>query len=378
MRYPETGLLQCAEYSSIQRLQQLLLYPCSRWLWAMLYHAAMNKLVENPKSNDTSSAVVTAQVQWLDIDSDQAGQRLDNFLMARLKGVPKSKIYNIIRKGEVRVNKGRMKPDYKLVAGDRIRVPPVRVAERSSEPQAGRGLIASLQDAVLFENDGLLVINKPPGLAVHGGSGVSLGLIETLRQMRPDARYLELVHRLDRDTSGCIMVAKKRSYLRHLQAALRDKGQSGVRKVYQALVVGQWSSECRRIDVPLLKSEVGEGERIVKVNAVGKPSLTEFSVLQRFVACTLVEARPITGRTHQIRVHAQYAGHSLVGDEKYGDDEVNKLMRQQGIKRLFLHAAELAFYLPDAKELTWVRAPLAYDLAKSLGKLTLLDAGDKN
>lgn len=344
----------------------------------MLYHAAMSKLVENPKSNSVSANVAAAQVQWLNVDADQSGQRLDNFLMARLKGVPKSKIYNIIRKGEVRVNKGRIKPDYKLAAGDQVRVPPVRVAERSPEPQAGRALLASLQDAVLFENDGLLVINKPPGLAVHGGSGVSLGLIETLRQMRPDARYLELVHRLDRDTSGCIMVAKKRSYLRHLQAALRDKGHSGIRKVYHALVIGQWSSGCCRIDVPLLKSEVGEGERIVKVNAIGKPSLTEFLVLQRYAECSLVEARPITGRTHQIRVHAQYAGHSLVGDEKYGDDDFNKLMRQQGVKRLFLHAAELAFYLPDAKELTWVKAPLAQDLAIPLGKLALLEAGDDN
>lgn len=335
-----------------------------------------------PPMNKSSGLTVThnnevegspsVQVQWLDVDADQAGQRIDNFLMARLKGVPRSKIYNIIRKGEVRVNKGRIKPDYKIVAGDQVRVPPVRTAERSANVQPGKALADRLAQGVLFENDGLLVINKPPGLAVHGGSGVSLGLIEALRQMRPDARYLELVHRLDRDTSGCIMIAKKRSFLRHLQAALRDKGAGGVQKVYQALVNGQWADNCRRIDMPLLKSEVGEGERIVKVNAEGKPSLTEFNVLQRYADFTLIEARPITGRTHQIRVHAQYAGHSLVGDEKYGDDEINKSMRQYGVRRLFLHAAALAFYLPNEKELTRVVAPLAADLAEPLARLNPL------
>jgi len=317
--------------------------------------------------------VIAPAVQRLSVDADQAGQRIDNFLLARLKGVPKSRIYNIIRKGEVRVNKGRIKPDYKLIEGDEVRVPPVRVAERAAEPAPGRTLIATLQDGVLFENDGLLVINKPPGLAVHGGSGVSLGLIEALRQMRPEARYLELVHRLDRDTSGCIMIAKKRSFLRHLQAALRDKGHSGIQKVYQALVIGQWPADCKRIDAALLKSEVGDSERIVKVNPAGKPSLTEFAVLQRYRDCTLIEARPITGRTHQIRVHAQFAGHSLIGDEKYGDDDFNKAMRQRGIKRLFLHAAGLAFYLPGASELTRVKAPLARDLADPLALMQPLE-----
>jgi 23S rRNA pseudouridine955/2504/2580 synthase len=314
-----------------------------------------------------------AEVQFVDIDADVAGQRLDNFLIARLKGVPKSRVYNIIRKGEVRVNKGRAKPDYKLQAGDHVRIPPVKMAEKVATPLPGKVLVATLEKAVLFENEGLLVINKPPGLAVHGGSGVNLGLIEVLRQIRPDARYLELVHRLDRDTSGCIMIAKKRSMLRHLQAALREKHSSGIRKIYQALVIGCWPDHCRRIDAPLLKSEVGDGERIVKVNQQGKPSVTEFAVLQRYQDVTLIEARPITGRTHQIRVHAQFAGHSLVGDEKYGNDEVNGQMRKLGVKRLFLHAAELAFYLPDQKELTIVKAPLSHDLAESLKNLPSLD-----
>ncbi len=317
---------------------------------------------------------LSLKVSFVEIDDDQAGQRLDNFLMARLKGVPKSKIYNVIRKGEVRVNKGRAKPDYKIALGDEIRIPPIRIAEKEPLAKPSNVMTKLLEQSIVYESDGLLVINKPAGLAVHGGSGVSLGLIETLRQMRPDARYLELVHRLDRDTSGCIMVAKKRSMLRHLQAALREKNHSGIRKIYHALVVGRWPQSCRRIDAPLLKTEVANDERIVRVHADGKPSLTEFKVLKNYTNCTLIEARPITGRTHQIRVHAQHAGHSLVGDEKYGDDIFNASMRGLGMKRLFLHAAELGFYLPDAKELTLVQAPLATDLANVLQKLTVADA----
>jgi len=337
---------------------------------ALLYHRAMkNMTASNPPLSDSPSA----QVSFVEIDSDQAGQRLDNFLMARLKGVPKSRIYNIIRKGEVRINKGRTKPDYKLSAGDVVRVPPVRVAPKSAAPKPSNVMVKTLEAAVLFETEGLLVINKPPGLAVHGGSGVSLGLIETLRQMRPDARYLELVHRLDRDTSGCIMIAKKRSMLRHLQAALREKSSSGVRKVYQALVVGSWSKSCHRVDAPLLKKEVGDSEKVVRVHPEGKKSLTEFAVLQRYQDFTLVEARPITGRTHQIRVHAQYVGHCLVGDEKYGNDEINAAMRSKGIRRLFLHAAELGFYLPNSDEMTIVRAPLSPDLAAPLLQFMPLD-----
>lgn len=325
-----------------------------------------------PASESTSSHLPN-KVNFAHIDEDQAGQRLDNFLMTQLKGVPKSKIYNIIRKGEVRVNKGRSKPDYKITAGDEIRIPPVRMAEKEAMAKPSNTMTALLAQSIIFENDGLLVINKPPGLAVHGGSGISLGLIETLRQMRPEARYLELVHRLDRDTSGCIMIAKKRSMLRHLQAALREKNSSGIRKVYQALVVGAWPASVRRVDAPLLKLEVARDERAVKVHVDGKPSLTEFKVLSLFKGYSLVEARPITGRTHQIRVHAQYAGHCLVGDEKYGDDEINKSMRLLGVKRLFLHAVELGFYLPDSKELTVVKAPLANDLAGALIKLTAND-----
>lgn len=312
-----------------------------------------------------------AGVSFIVIDSDQAGQRLDNFLIARLKGVPRSKIYNVIRKGEVRVNKGRIKPEYKLKEGDSLRIPPVRTAEAGTEAKASHQMMSLLAASILYEDDGLLVINKPPGLAVHGGSGVTLGLIETLRQMRPEARHLELVHRLDRDTSGCIMIAKKRSYLRHLQAALREKsaGEGGVKKVYQALVLGAWSKRCHQIDAPLMKFEVAGGERVVKVHPEGKSSLTEFSILKCYEEFTLIEARPITGRTHQIRVHAQYAGHSLAGDEKYGNDIVNESLRSIGVRRLFLHASSLSFYLPDSAVLTRVDAPLPPDLAHPLTKL---------
>lgn len=324
--------------------------------------------------NTSQSADVPsfAQVMILSIDEDQAGQRLDNFLIARLKGVPKSKIYNVIRKGEVRVNKGRIKPEYKLVAGDSVRVPPIRTAETGTEAKASHQIMSLLAKSILYEDDGLLVINKPPGLAVHGGSGITLGLIETLRQMRPEARHLELVHRLDRDTSGCIMVAKKRSYLRHLQAALREKsaGAGGIIKVYQALVVGDWSKRIHQVNAPLLKTEVAGGERVVRVHPEGKSSLTEFKVLQRFDGFSLVEARPITGRTHQIRVHAQYSGYCLVGDEKYGNDEINEVMRAQGVRRLFLHASSLSFYLPESDEFTRVDAPLPPDLAIPLSRLS--------
>jgi 23S rRNA pseudouridine955/2504/2580 synthase len=318
-----------------------------------------------PHTYDGAETCAFAQVTTLLIDADQAGQRLDNFLIARLKGVPRSKIYNVIRKGEVRVNKGRIKPEYKLMAGDSVRVPPIRTAEAGTEAKASHQMMSLLAKSVLFEDDGLLIINKPPGLAVHGGSGITLGLIETLRQMRPEARHLELVHRLDRDTSGCIMVAKKRSYLRHLQAALREKsaGAGGITKVYQALVVGDWPQRVHQVNAPLLKTEVAGGERIVKVHPEGKPSLTEFKVLKRLKGFTLVEARPITGRTHQIRVHAQYTGCCLAGDEKYGSDVVNSALREQGVKRLFLHASALAFYLPESEALTFVEAPLPPDLA---------------
>jgi 23S rRNA pseudouridine955/2504/2580 synthase len=308
-----------------------------------------------------------SKVQFIEIDEDRAGQRIDNFLLSLLKGVPKSRIYRIVRKGEVRVNKGRIKPEYKLKAGDVVRVPPVRLGDAKVIPKPSNQLAEHLNNAVLFENDSLLVINKPSGLAVHGGSGVSLGLIESLRQLRPDCRYLELVHRLDRDTSGCIMIAKKRSMLRYLHEQLRE---GRIQKYYHALVVGRWPNRRKEVKAPLRKNDLQSGERVVRVDPEGKDSLTKFRILQHYQGCSLVEAKPITGRTHQIRVHAQYVGHPLIGDPKYGEQQANKEMKALGFNRLFLHAAALEIYMPDSKARLKVEAPLDERLAGPLARLS--------
>jgi len=298
-------------------------------------------------------------VQVLVVGEEAAGQRIDNYLLKLLKGVPKSRIYRLLRKGEVRVNKGRIKPEYKLMDGDSVRVPPIRVAERTAPEDVfvSDGLSRQLQGAILFEDERLLIINKPSGLAVHGGSGVSVGLIEALRRIRPDERFLELVHRLDRDTSGCVMLAKKRSTLKTLHGLLRG---NGVDKRYLALVEGRWSSRKVQVKLPLEKNVLQSGERMVRVNPDGKYALTRFEVVQRFPGATLVEARPVTGRTHQIRVHCQAAGHPIIGDEKYGRDEVNEQFRKEGVQRLFLHAHSLGFEL-DGERIS-VAAELSDDL----------------
>lgn len=305
-------------------------------------------------------------VRLVEVPDDFAGQRLDNFLLRELKGVPKSHIYRVLRKGEVRVNKGRAKPEYRLQAGDVVRIPPIVVAEASAPAFIGDELKQRLEASILFEDGDLLVLNKPSGVAVHGGSGVSFGLIEALRQMRPECTGLELVHRLDRDTSGCIVLAKRRPVLRHLHEQLRE---GGMDKRYLALVVGQWPAHRKEVDAPLKKNELRSGERVVRVDAEGKPSLTEFRVVQRFQGATLVEASPITGRTHQIRVHAQLAGHPLIGDEKYGDEAVNAQMKGLGFKRLFLHACRLSFKLPGSKTERVFEAPLPDDLVQAMKRL---------
>ncbi|QIB52427.1 23S rRNA pseudouridine(955/2504/2580) synthase RluC [Pseudomonas sp. OIL-1] len=289
-------------------------------------------------------------VQTVLVPEDLAGQRIDNFLLTRLKGAPRTLIYRILRKGEVRVNKGRIKPDYRLKAGDSVRIPPVRLPEPNEPALVGRGILQALEASILYEDKALIVVNKPAGLAVHGGSGLNFGVIEAIRQLRPEASgQLELVHRLDRDTSGCLMIAKRRSMLRHLHAALRgDNGSDSVTKRYIALVRGRWPATTKRVHAPLQKNNLRSGERMVEVDADGKESLTEFRVLQRFGDfATLVEAQPITGRTHQIRVHARHAGHPIAGDPKYGDDDFSQKIKELGGKRLFLHAASLRTELPD-------------------------------
>lgn len=325
----------------------------------------MTKPEETGQQSATTPAVI--KVQMLEVTEDSAGQRIDNFLCARLKGVPRTRIYRIIRKGEVRVNKGRIKADYKLQPGDVVRIPPVRVAEVNELPQAGKGLRQAIEEAVLYEDDSLLIINKPSGLAVHGGSGIKLGLIETLRQLRPDARFLELVHRLDRDTSGCVMIAKKRSMLRYLHDLLRT---NKVTKHYQALVIGDWPNRKTKVDAPLQKNTLQSGERMVVADAAGKASLTRFEVRQRFNGYTLVQAYPVSGRTHQIRVHCQFAGHSIAGDEKYTSEADNKRTKTMGLKRLFLHAESLEFVLPDSDKTLKILAPLDNQLASFLTRLS--------
>jgi 23S rRNA pseudouridine955/2504/2580 synthase len=310
--------------------------------------------------------MTTASVQQITIDEGHDGQRIDNFLLSQLKGVPKSRIYRILRKGEVRVNKKRIKPEYRLQQGDCVRIPPIRVSGVTEVPKVSQGAINSLEEAVLYEDKQLLIINKPSGMAVHGGSGVSLGVIEMLRQMRPEARFLELVHRLDRDTSGCLMIAKKRSMLRSLHTLLRE---GGIDKSYYALLKGRWQGGSKRVDVPLKKNQLKSGERVVRVDSEGKEALTTFYPEQIFDRATLVRVDLGTGRTHQIRVHAQYLKKPIAGDDKYGDEAFNQEMKTLGLKRLFLHAEELRFLHPVTESTLAVRAPLGDDLTKILEKL---------
>ncbi|AWB52201.1 23S rRNA pseudouridine(955/2504/2580) synthase RluC [Pasteurella multocida] len=311
--------------------------------------------------------VINQAVKMLTISEDEAGQRIDNYLLAKLKGVPKSLIYRILRKGEVRVNKGRIKPEYKLQANDIVRVPPVRISEKEQAPISTKlNKVSQLEKQILFEDECLLVLNKPSGIAVHGGSGLSFGVIEALRTLRPDARFLELVHRLDRDTSGILLVAKKRSALRSLHEQLREKT---VQKDYLALVRGQWQSHCKVVKAPLLKNELSSGERIVRVSEQGKPSETRFSIEERYEYATLVKASPVTGRTHQIRVHTQYAGHPIALDDKYGDKHFDEQMTQLGLTRLFLHAFSIRFEHPKTGETLRINAPLDPEMKKILGAL---------
>lgn len=311
------------------------------------------------------------QVRLVEVSREDAGQRIDNFLSRHLKGVPRSKIYRILRRGEVRVNSGRIQPRYKVKAGDRVRIPPVRIAAGPPAALPGHRL-ADIESCIVFENARLLVIDKPSGLAVHGGSGIRYGVIETLRARRPDAPYLELVHRLDRDTSGCLIIAKRRSALRALHEQLRA-GQ--ITKRYLALVRGRWTDGRRRVTAALAKNRLQGGERVVKVDADGKSATTVFRPVSVHAAASLVEVDLHTGRTHQIRVHAAHIGYPLAGDTRYGDSEFNRAMKTLGLRRLFLHAQLLEFTEPASDEVLTVSTPLGAELKQVLDNLET-EAGD--
>ncbi|RBO79649.1 RluA family pseudouridine synthase [Marinomonas aquiplantarum] len=293
-------------------------------------------------------------VRYVTIDENNHGQRIDNFLVTFLKGVPKGKIYNLLRKGEIRVNKKRTKPDYRLQSDDVVRIAPIVIAPEAKKPDLSDKLKNEIESRIVYEDKGLLVVNKPSGLAVHGGSGLSFGLVEVVRQMRPQEKFIELVHRLDRDTSGLIMIAKKRSVLKELHTALREK--EGVQKTYLALVYGGWPKRKQQVNAPLLKNELKSGERVVKVHTDGKESLTLFKLVRQFEGYSLIECEPITGRTHQIRVHTLHAGYPIVGDDKYSPAEDLKASKALGFKRLCLHATRLVIELNGEKKV--FEAPL--------------------
>ncbi|WP_313231060.1 RluA family pseudouridine synthase [Stenotrophomonas acidaminiphila] len=314
-----------------------------------------------------------SSVRMIKVPEDRAGQRLDNFLLGQLKGAPRSLVYKLVRSGQVRVNGGRAKAERKLEAGEEVRVPPVNLAEVGDKAPPPAGFLQRMEQAIVFEDARLLVINKPSGVASHGGSGISHGAIETMRALRPN-QGLELVHRLDRDTSGLLVMAKKRSALSELQALLREDhdgaGPGGIRKRYLTLLVGRMPDGVMSVDAPLHVGLRQGGERHVQVNAAGKPSLSHFRVLERRGGHSYCEVKIDTGRTHQIRVHAQHIGHPVAGDDKYGDPAVNKRLREQiGLKRLFLHAASLEFALDAGKTPYVLNAPLAPELVEALDRL---------
>lgn len=293
------------------------------------------------------------------VDEGGDGQRIDNYLFTRLKGVPKTWVYRVLRRGEVRVNKGRAKPATRLAAGDQVRIPPVRIAQREVSDGPSRTYRETINKSIIYEDDLILVINKPAGFAVHGGSGVSHGVIEILRALRPQAKYLELAHRLDRETSGCLMLAKRRSALQILQELQLD---GRIEKRYLALLPGNWRKGRITVDMPLQKNTLRSGERVVRVDAEGKVAITHFEVREHLTGCMLVEAVLETGRTHQIRVHAAHLESPILGDPKYGDAELNRRFREFGLKRLFLHAHRLDIPWPGRPGGYHFTAPLSTDL----------------
>ena len=314
-----------------------------------------------------SNANSPSRATFVEIDDNHADQRVDNFLISYLKGVPKSHVYRILRKGEVRVNKGRIRANYRLQVGDNVRIPPIRQAEEKPVQTPHARVLQAIADSVIYEDAALLALNKPSGIAVHGGSGLSYGVIEALRVLRPDAHFLELVHRLDRDTSGCLLIAKKRSVLRYLHELLRG---DGMNKRYVALVRGQWQGGDKRVELALQKNTLRSGERVVRVDENGKEALSIFHPLEVYSSSSLMEVELKTGRTHQIRVHAAASGFPIAGDDKYGDAAFDRTLRELGLKRLFLHARSLTFTAMDGEQQMMIEAPLPQDLQNVLKKLS--------
>jgi len=318
--------------------------------------------------SEQQGASIRAGVQHFEVTEDEAGQRLDNYVHRRLGEIPRSKVYRVIRKGEVRVNGHRAGPDTRLQAHDKIRIPPVRIRPPEEIGRPSNDLQETIRKAIVYEDARLLVIDKPSGIAVHGGSGVSFGVIEALRALRPEER-LELAHRLDRDTSGCLIVARNTATLRVVHALLREENTT-FEKRYLTLLKGPWDLGKKLIDAPLRTDTRVGGERTVRVDASGKPSLSEFRPVQFFgKRATLMEVSLLTGRTHQIRVHAQHAGHPVAGDEKYGDEVFNDEMRTLGLSRMFLHASSVSFEWPNGGGQFSVNAPLPPELARVVDKL---------
>ncbi|MFO8046772.1 MAG: RluA family pseudouridine synthase [Halomonas sp.] len=305
-------------------------------------------------------------VQWVEVTEGQDGQRIDNFLLTRIKGAPRSLIYRLVRKGEVRVNKKRVKPDTRLAIGDLVRIPPLKLSPREAVLEVSDNLRNLLAGSVLVEGRDWLVINKPAGLAVHGGSGVKIGLIEALRQVREDLDFLELVHRLDRDTSGCLLLAKSRPALLSLNTALKEQKMD---KRYLALVAGRWPARRDYVAARLDRYILANGERRVRVDPKGKVSRTRFAVREAFARATLMEAEPVTGRTHQIRVHAAHTGQPLLGDDKYASRDSQRLSLSLGVGRLFLHAESLTFPEPTSGRPVQIKAPLPEELQAVLTRV---------
>lgn len=310
-----------------------------------------------------------ASVSMLTVDEGSGGQRIDNFLCKTLKGVPKSHLYRILRSGEVRVNSKRIDATYRLVMGDLVRIPPIRTAIQQEELPANKASVKpKFEQAIIFEDDALLVIDKPAGFAVHGGSGISRGVIEQLRMERPHAKFLELVHRLDRETSGVLMLAKKRTALVALQDAIRNNQTD---KRYVMLVHGNWTEKKKRVLLPLQKYVLPSGERRVSVQEDGQESETVFHLCKNYGEFSLLEAQLVTGRTHQLRVQLAHLGFPIAGDDKYGDFAVNKAMQKRGLKRMFLHSTETNIRHPLSGEKLKLIAPLPPELAKFLQRLEL-------